>query len=248
MEFPELVPQPKLGRVFSWRRRVRLGDVTGSGRFRLDAAARFLQDVANDDGRDAQMEDLHGWVVRRTSMRIDSFPRYLEMVDLHTWCSGVGSHWAERRTSIVSDSGGRVEASALWVHVDLQTMWPKQLPSTFHEIVGEATGGRKVGSRHLLRGKPEVSDASAEWKMRATDIDALNHMNNAVYWEAVEELVRVNGGMRAPVEIVLEHHDAIERGDEVSIRWRTDEDRLYLWHVVNDDRIAAASCVRSLRG
>ena len=99
---------------------------------------------------------------------------------------------------------------------------------------------------HLLRGKPEVSDASTEWKMRATDIDALNHMNNAVYWEALEELVRANGGMKSPVEIVLEHHDAIERGDEVSIRWRIEGDRLYLWHVVNDGRIAAASCVRSL--
>ena len=246
MDFPELVPQPPAGRVFSGRRRVRLGDVTSSGRLRLDSAVRFLQDLANDDSRDAQMEDMHGWVVRRTSLRSDVFPSYLEMVDMRTWCSGVGSHWAERRTSIVSESGKRVEAAALWVHVDLETMRPKQIAGNFHSIVSEASGGREVGARHAVREKPTEGDESLDWQVRVTDIDALDHMNNAAYWEAIEEVVRRNGGMKTPVEIVLEHHDAVEMRDNVSVKWRQDGGHILVWHVVNGTRIAAASRVRLL--
>jgi acyl-ACP thioesterase len=225
---------------------VRLGDVTGSGRFRLDSAARFLQDVSNDDSRDSQMEDIHGWVVRRMSMEVERFPLYLEMVDLRTWCSGIGSHWAERRTSIVAESGGRIDAAALWVHVDLQTMWPKPLSDNFLVSVGESTQGRKVGSRHTVREKPDGSESVLSWQVRSTDIDALDHMNNAVYWEAVEEVVREMGGMKAPVRVVLEHHDAIERHHEVTIKWRSERDSALIWHIVDGERIAAATRIQLL--
>lgn len=246
MEFPSLVPRPIAGRVFATARRVRLGDVTGSGRLRLDAAVRYLQDVANDDGRDAQMEDLHGWVVRRTSFEIESFPRYLEMLGIETWCSGVGSHWAERRTTLVSESGQRVEAAALWVHVDLNSMWPKPLTDNFQSLVAEATNGRKIGSRHILRDKPSAGDPSMNWQLRSTDFDALDHVNNAAYWEAVEEIVKAHGGMKAPLKVVLEHHDAIERGEKVTITWRMHANEITIWHVVNGERIAAVSRVKLL--
>ncbi|MFM9132658.1 MAG: hypothetical protein ACKORY_08070, partial [Actinomycetota bacterium] len=50
------------GRTFTARRRVRLGDATPKGRLRLDATARYLQDVSNDDTRDAEWSDPHWWV------------------------------------------------------------------------------------------------------------------------------------------------------------------------------------------
>ena len=43
---------------------MRLGDVDPSGRLRLDAIARYLQDVASDDAADAGLDT--GWVARRT--------------------------------------------------------------------------------------------------------------------------------------------------------------------------------------
>jgi acyl-ACP thioesterase len=42
----ELVERPTGGRVFTLNSRVRLGDVDRRGRLRLDATARFMQDVA----------------------------------------------------------------------------------------------------------------------------------------------------------------------------------------------------------
>src|SRR4029077_712129 len=54
-------------RRYRARRSVRLSDTDSNGRLRLDAIARFLQDVAADDILDAGWApDDHIWVVRRT--------------------------------------------------------------------------------------------------------------------------------------------------------------------------------------
>ena len=47
-----LAPPPDRGRVFRSGRRVRLSDADPTGRLRLDACARYLQDVGNDDTAD----------------------------------------------------------------------------------------------------------------------------------------------------------------------------------------------------
>ncbi len=52
-----MIPRPTIGRTFTGTARVRLGDVTPKGRMRLDAVARYLQDVANDDAVDAIGDD-----------------------------------------------------------------------------------------------------------------------------------------------------------------------------------------------
>jgi hypothetical protein len=62
----EMVNRTGVGREFTARRRVRLGDATPNGRLRLDALARYLQDVSNDDTRVSEWSDPHWWVVRRT--------------------------------------------------------------------------------------------------------------------------------------------------------------------------------------
>src|SRR3546814_299113 len=143
----ELVPRPPRGRVFEGARRVRLGDVSPAGRLRLDAATRYLQDLSADDTADSALPDAEAWVVRRTVLEVRSFPRYLEPLALATWCSGTGSHWAERRVSMVGEGGGRVDGATIWVHMDLTSGRPSRIPAGFEEIYGEARGGRTVKAR-----------------------------------------------------------------------------------------------------
>ena len=71
-----MVPVPERGRRFTAERPVRWGDTDRHGRLRLDALARFLQDVANDDTRDAGFDPFAPWVVRRTTVvtRLKSQP------------------------------------------------------------------------------------------------------------------------------------------------------------------------------
>ena len=102
--FP-FVPAPSVGRIHEGAAVVRLGDSSPGGRARLDAMARHLQDVSDDDARAAGFGE-YTWVVRRTALAVHSFPAYLEPLTLRTWCAGFGAAWAERRISVVGGAGG----------------------------------------------------------------------------------------------------------------------------------------------
>lgn len=236
----EFLAVPPQGRIFTAGRRVRLGDVTPRGRLRLDATVRYLQDVSHDDTEDANYADKDGWVVRRTALRITKFPVFQERLTLRTWCGGLGSHWAERSTRIEGEKGSLIEASAVWVHVDLQTMRPATLAEDFLVTAREAAMDRKVSARSMLRMKPEDSEQRDAWPVRFSDMDALGHMNNAAYWEAVEEWLSGHRDFREPFAVVLEHLTPIEPGHDVFTVTREEKNLTAIWHEMNGTIAAVA--------
>jgi acyl-ACP thioesterase len=181
----ELVPAPATGRTFEREVVPGLADATGSGRVRLDAIACWLQDVAYADIVDAGLAHRGAWVVRRTRLRVESFPRFGEPVTVRTFCSAAGRIAAERRTSIAG-GGAAVEAVATWIHVDTKTLRPLRLGDEFNEVYGESAGDRKADFR-LRHPEPPADAPSEPWRFRASDVDVAGHVNNAAYWEPVEE-------------------------------------------------------------
>ena len=115
------VERPTIGRVVTRTRPVRLGDVDARARLRLDAVARYLQDIATDDATDAELDDAFGWVVRRTMIEVRRAAGLDEQLELSTFCAGTGRSWAERRTSIAGARGASIEAVSLWIRVDPAT-------------------------------------------------------------------------------------------------------------------------------
>jgi acyl-ACP thioesterase len=192
--------------------------------------ARYLQDIGNDDAVDAIGEDASAWVVRRTTLHVERFPVFREGLKLTTWASGVGSRWAERSTSIEGSEAGAIHATALWVHVDLQTGRPKRLPPNFDRIYGEAAAGRAVSAR-LGHDDPPLADP-VPWPARFSDFDVLGHVNNAVYWAVVEE----HFDLKAPVTVVLEYRGGIDRGQSAEVVVDGDS----LW-IVADGAVAASA-------
>jgi acyl-ACP thioesterase len=201
------------GRVFRARRRVRLGDVDAAGRLRLDAVARYLQDVASDDVVDAGWAEAeHVWIVRRTEIEVVSWVDGDETVELATWCSGVAASAAARRTSIVGDGGGRVETETIWIHLDGAGR-PLRLDERFHALYGPSAAGRRAPTRLELPDPP--ADAPRRpWPLRRTDVDRLGHVNNAAYWAAVEELLPAEPG---PLRARLEYRRPVDLGDAVEL-------------------------------
>jgi acyl-ACP thioesterase len=212
-----LVPTPSTGRTFEARRPVRVADLSRDGRLRFDAAARYLQDVSSDDTADAALEDDMAWVVRRTAIEVVRSARFRETLTLTTFCSATGSHWAERRVSVVGDRGAEVQASALWVHVDAATGRPRPLPQAFHDLYGEAAGGRRVTARFQHDPLVAAGATIVPWALRATDFDVLGHVNNAATWAVVEEVLAVHPTLRPPLRAELEHRLAIEPDDRVEV-------------------------------
>ena len=196
-------------------RPIRLSDTDEHGRLRLDAVARFLQDVAADDVLDAGWApDEHIWVVRRTVLDVAQPLLQDTVVELTTWCGGTSASAALRCTSVTGDRGGRIDAQMTWIHLgaDLQ---PTRLGERFLAVYGESAAGRRASTRLELPGPPEAA-GSLEWRLRTTDVDRLRHVNNAAYWAPVEE--HLAAGLREPHRAILEYRQPLDLGDPVELR------------------------------
>ena len=221
-----------MSRRFTTRRRISLSDTDASGRLRLDAIARYFQDVASEDWLDAGFDhDSHVWVVRRTELDLQEPFRPEDEIELATWCSGVAGSAAARRYSIAGRGGGRVEAESIWIHLD-HDLRPKRLDARFHETYGVSAGGRRAPTRFTLPA-PDAFDGEP-WTFRATDVDRLGHVNNAAYWVPLEArwASRLTGFVRA----TLEYRQPIDLGEPLELI----EGRQMLWLVVGDEIRSAA--------
>jgi acyl-ACP thioesterase len=239
MHADEFIPAPAEGRVVTITRTVGLGDVRPDGRARLDALARYVQDVADADAATAPLDGDGVWVLRRIALRIDRLPRLRAEVTLRTWCSGFGACWAERRTDLTVGAAPVVQAVALWVYTDFERGSPKRLPAAFDAVWGTAAGGRKV--RANLRHPPRPVDGhrAQPWPLRAVDIDVLGHVNNAAYWAPIEEEL-TRREMPRVTRAEFEFRAGLAHGEPVICTIADRSDGFAAWLTVHGDVRASA--------
>ena len=237
------MPQPPSGRTFRVGYRVRLSDADATGRLRLDAIARYLQDAAIDDVSETGWgAPLHLWVLR--SVRVDVLAPFLadELVDIVTWGSSFSSLAAGRRWSLSGDAGGAAEVDSTWIHLGPDAR-PARIGEGF-EAYAEAAQGR-VASTKLTLSAP-VDGTRFGWPLRSTDVDRMGHVNNAAYWAAVEErLLQHDPDLRRPHRARLEYRHPIDLGDDVELVEDTREDR-YVAAFLVDELVKAVVSVEPL--
>jgi acyl-ACP thioesterase len=204
------------------------------GRVRLDAIARMLQDVAIDDVQETGwgMPE-HLWFVR--SIRIDVLEALTGWgtVGMTTWCSGVAAIAAGRRWSLVGDAGGRIEVDSVWIHLDAGAN-PARIGD--FGVYADAAAGRPVSTKLALPDPPEGAERVA-WPLRATDVDLHGHVNNAVYWQAVEHALRDRD---RPLRAELDYRRPIDLGDELELLVSDDSGCVDVGFAVRDDVRAVA--------
>jgi acyl-ACP thioesterase len=207
--FTELLDAPSDGRIFETEARPGIADAGGDRRVRIDAIARWLQDLAHGDLRDAGFREQGIWVVRRVRIRVEEFPQWPHGVRMRTWCSGLGRFTAERRSSL-EGSVGRVEAVALWIWLDAEKLRPKRFPPEFVEAYGEAASRRDPNTRLRHPDPPEGAEG-APWTFRATDVDVAAHINNSHYWAPLEE--ELVGQELGAFDAEIEYRDPAQPGE-----------------------------------
>ena len=231
----EYVVEPSRGRRFSLESLVRLSDAQPSSEWRLDGVARALQDAATEDWEDCGIVTDALWLARRTSFRcVGPWPTIYQPLRLTTFCAGVGAAWAERRTNVYAADQLVIEAASLWVPVDPRG-FPVRIPQMFHDIFGEAMGGRRVSGRVPVT-TPDDDAARRPWPLRRADLDVIGHVNNAAVWQAVAEV------FDAPVqEVDVIHHGPLLEGDTVELVSTPDA----MWLVVDGQVRVAAHVTRA---
>jgi hypothetical protein len=168
---PGFAPDPAHGRLFTTGQVVRGTEVTPSGRLRLDALARYLQDAAEDDLADAGWDEPYGWLLRRCEVAVRGYPRRGQRVRVRTFCSGTGPRWAERTTTLSGPPGDLVQARALWVAVTREDGRPCPLGAQFHRIYVPALRQVRHTAGESRKSQALFSCAACGWACHA-DVNA----------------------------------------------------------------------------
>src|ERR1700753_3067429 len=157
-------PEPPAGRVYEGHQLVRSTDVRPDGRFRFDAMARALQDVAIDDVTDTGWHAPYVWLLRRCAITVHRYPRLGASVTLRTFCSATGPRWAQRTTTVAGPGGPLIQAVAILAAVDLISGAPVPLGGEVVRHYGQATQGRKASARLSLP-KPDAGTPGRDWPL-----------------------------------------------------------------------------------
>jgi acyl-ACP thioesterase len=172
-----------------------------------------------------------------------SFPTYLESLDMVTWCSGLGSRWAERRVDLVGAGRGSISSATLWVHLESESLRTVPPGSAFHEVFSASTQGRTISSKLMLAAAPPIGIEFAPWHARFTDFDVMNHMNNAIAFVIVEEVLAGNRHLRAPLRVEVEYRAPVDPGVALHVGGRTavgGDDGYDGWLIDDHDRCLIA--------
>lgn len=231
--------QEGLGFASAWP--VRAGDVDPYNRVRLDGVARYLQDIA--------WEDLHSsifhrtdpsWIVRRTVMDVIRPVYWPDRVELRRWCSAMSTRWTNMRVKITSENGGLIETEGFWININESTNMPTRISDEGLAQLARSTDEHRLRWRPWLTDQtPPESDTDLPFSLRATDIDQYNHVNNAMYWQAVEQyLVDYPKLVAGPHRAVIEYIAPVYAREHITVRSRyepgdrTGNPVLRLWFVV----------------
>lgn len=232
----EMVPPSGVGRAFRFADRVRLGDVSRNGQLRMDALVRYSQIISNDDTNDAGLLEDLSWIARSTVVDVIQPAVVDEPLELTTFCAGLGRTWAQRRVTVRGGAGGWYDLATLWISIDPDAVRPRRLTSQFMDIYGSAAQGRKVSAKQQIS-RPSVSLLSSgtrlPWSPRWTDFDTFGHMNNVVYWSALQHAL---GADPVPnTRILIEHGAGVEPHNHLEIVVDEDGAGLRMWWLTHGE-------------
>ena len=97
-----------------------------------------------------------------------------------------------------------------------EALRPLRLGEEFQAVYGESAGSRKANFRLVHPDPPGDADRSP-WCFRAADVDIAAHVNNAAYWEPVEELF-AEAGEPSSADLEIEYREPAQPGDAEILR------------------------------
>ncbi|MBA2720650.1 MAG: hypothetical protein H0U52_15625 [Chloroflexi bacterium] len=235
--------------------RVRFDEAGPDSRLRTSGFMRYAQDLgwlhSTDLGFGQEWYAEHGltWLVRAAELRIDAAPAMGTTVTARTAIIGIRRVFARRRGEFLLEDG----TSAGWVHTDWVLIDRRgaltRIPDIFSEVFGGTDPMGPIGRIPL---PPAPADAThRRFAVRPHELDPLNHANNAVYLDWLEEstldAADPEGQAEAPTLALprryrMEFAMAAEAGDDLdAATWRDGSGWSFRLTGVNDgiDRFRA---------
>ena len=190
--------QPREPDTCSASYRVRFDEAGPDGRVRTSVLLRYTQDLAwyhsaaRGFGRSWYAERGLTWLVRAAEIEVLRPVRVGSELTGTTRVTGSRRVWARRRTDFQDAAGDTVaEVRIDWVLLDVRGA-PTRIPPEFDPIFGMQQGPIELARVDL---PPAAADADrARFDVRPQELDPMDHVNNAVYADWLEERVIAAGG------------------------------------------------------
>jgi acyl-ACP thioesterase len=213
--------------------RVRFDEGGPDGLIRTSVLLRYTQDLAgvhaSSRGFDRAWYAERGitWLVRAAVVAVVAPIAVGSELVGTTHVVGGRRVWARRRTEFQDAEGALVS----WVHIDWVLLddrgTPTRIPSEFEAIFG--TPPATFGLARVDLGEVPAAPARSEFTVRPQELDPMDHVNNAVYSDWLDEAVLAAGGnasVRAVPRLVrLEYVRAAEPAAQlVADAWPDHED------------------------
>jgi len=204
--------------------RVRFDEAAPDGRIRTSVLLRYAQDLAwyhsayRGFTREWYRERGLTWLARAAEVTVEGDMRVGDEIVGTTQVVGWRRVWARRRTDFVDAGGTRLAWTNVdWLLLDARGA-PTRVPVDFDEHFWAPEATFPLG-RVTLEAPPADAPAATTIGVRPQELDPMDHVNNAVYADWVDEAV-IRAGAEPDVRAIprtmrLEYARAVEAGASV---------------------------------
>lgn len=222
-------PVPGIDNGYLAGYRVRFDEAGADGRLRTSGLLRYAQDVAwrhsEQLGFDRAWYQARGlgWVVRGCELEVRGAIPIGHTLRVSTAVVGHRRIWARRLGECyLADGRSAALVTTDWVLLDARNRVVR-IPADF----GVAFTNPEVRSEILRVDAPDGDPVvEVDLHVRTSDLDPLDHVNNAVYVDWLEEALEAAGWREAisvlPRSYRLEYLASTARGDRVQVRLHGD--------------------------
>ncbi len=213
--------------VYSREMLLRSRDVDMFRRLRTSELFRLLQEasIAHTEelgmGRDKTLDKGLLWVLLLQKAEIERMPEYDERIVLKSW-PGKTMHLLFPRYYRMETSAGEhlLSASAIWGLVDQNTR-----KMIFPEKYGVVIEGVSTGEEISLPVAPRKAECpeSRQFTVPYSYVDINGHMNNAHYFDLVEDCIPAAAEGKALKGIQIEYSNEARFGESFRVNWGCSE-------------------------
>lgn len=127
-------------------------------------------------------ENNFGWMLNRWKVKINKYPKARDSIQVNTWASDFVKFYGNREFNILDENKDElVKASSIWIFIDFIRKRPLRVTEDIVNSYG-IEGGVQFEDYYDFN-KPFDTGDGLEFRVRKSDIDYNNHVNNVKYFQ-----------------------------------------------------------------